>query len=129
MDTGDKEQDYIVEMDKQIKICFGLNVNTPDFLQNTDWGLFLITYNRDGTIDLSSISTGHNNFIFHGVVMYTCWFLLGFVQLATLRYWRYNWRIMHLIHIIVGTATFVVSTYFGLKIIAYFAWNIHPDYH
>lgn len=129
MDTGDKEQDFVVEIDQEIKICFALNMMTPDFMQNTDWGLFKITYNRDGTIALSSISTGHDNFVFHGLVMYTCWFWMGFFLLATKRYFRANWRIMHLIHIILGTTTFLVTTYFGLKIIEYFAWNVHPDYH
>ena len=129
MDTGDYDQDYTVEMDKDIKICYAVNMNTPDFMQNTDWGLFKITYNRDGTISLSSISTGHDNFVFHGLVMYTCWFWLGFFLLATKRYFRANWRIMHLIHIILGATTFVVTSFFGLKMIEYFAWNVHPDYH
>jgi hypothetical protein len=52
LDTGDKE-DYLVQLDKDINICFGLNINTPDFEANTDWGLFKIRYNSDGTIKLS----------------------------------------------------------------------------
>ena len=129
MDTGDTEQDYIVEHDKEFKICYAVNINTPDFFQNTDWGLFKIRYNRDGTINLTSISTGHHNFVFHGIVMQVCWFVFGFFLLASKRYFKANWLIMHILHIILGTIVFVVTTYFGVKIIQYFSWNIHPDYH
>jgi hypothetical protein len=106
-----------------------VNINTPDFFQNTDWGLFKIRYNRDGTVDLTGISTGHHNFVFHGIVMQVCWSLFGFFLLASKRYFRANWLLMHILHIILGTIVFVVTTYFGLKIIQYFSWNIHPDYH
>jgi len=129
MDTGDEEQDYVVQVDEIIKVCYALNTKTPDFEQNNEWGLFKIRYNRDGTINLSSISTGHNNFVFHGIVMYFCWFILGFLLLGTKRYFHFNWKLMHLAHIFLGTIVFVVSTFFGLKIIAHFAWNVHPDYH
>lgn len=129
MDTGDSEQDFVVELEKEIKICYAINIYTPDFLQNTDWGLFKIRYNRDGTIDLSAISTGHHNFVFHGIVLYLCWFVFGFFILASKRYFRANWLIMHLLHIILGTIVFVVTSFFGIKIIGYFSWNVHPDYH
>lgn len=36
---------------------------------------------------------------------------------------------MHLIHIITGIIIFVATSFYGLKIIEYFAWNVHPDYH
>ena len=61
--------------------------------------------------------------------MHICWFFLGFIQLATKRYWRYNWRVMHLVHIISGLTIFAVTAVYGLKIIQYFSWNVHPDYH
>lgn len=129
MDTGDATQDFVVQLEQETKICYAINTMTPDFVQNTDWGLFKIKYSRDGTVWLSEISTGHNNFVFHGLVMFGCWFLLGFAQLATKRYSRYNWRFMHLLHIIIGILIFVATTFYGLKIIEYFAWNVHPDYH
>ena len=63
LDTGDGKEDYVVELDKDINICFGINIETPDFVANTDWGLFKIRYNRDGTVKLSHISTGHYRFV------------------------------------------------------------------
>lgn len=60
LDTGDVEEDFAVTMDEWINICYGVNIDTPDFIQNTDWGLFRIRFNsEDGTIDLTEISTGH----------------------------------------------------------------------
>lgn len=124
MDTGDTEQDYAVQMDTIINVCYALNNKTPDFLQNTDWGLFKIRYNRDGTINLSTVSTGHGFFVFHGMMLYLCWFVFGFFQLASKRYWRLNWKLMHIAHITMGTFIFIVSTFFTLQIIAHFAWHI-----
>ena len=48
LDTGDAEQDFIIEVDKEHKICFAVNMNTPDFLVNTDWGLFKIKFTSEG---------------------------------------------------------------------------------
>lgn len=49
--------------------------------------------------------------------MHISWFVLGFFLLATKRYFRMNWLVMHIAHIIVGIIVFMVTTYFGLKII------------
>lgn len=118
MDTGDVLEDFAVSMDEWIKICYAINVETPDFMQNTDWGLFKIKFNSaDGLVDLTTISTGHHNFVLHGIVMYICWFVLGFFQLATKRYFRLNWLMMHIAHIIGGIVCFLATTYYGLKII------------
>lgn len=32
MDTGDEMQDYVVVMNKEIKICYAVNMMTPDFV-------------------------------------------------------------------------------------------------
>jgi DOMON domain len=32
MDTGDATQDYVVEIDQEIKICYAINTMTPDFV-------------------------------------------------------------------------------------------------
>lgn len=44
MDTGDDTQDFTVQIDQEIKICYAINTHTPDFVQNTDWGLFRIKF-------------------------------------------------------------------------------------
>ena len=129
LETGDDKEDYVVELDKDINICFGINIKTPDFEANTDWGLFKIRYNSDGTVKLSPISTGHNRFVHHGSVMFGCWFFLGFLLLATKRYFKWYWLLMHIAHMIIGTFVFVVTFYMGFKVMEYFAFHIHPDYH
>jgi hypothetical protein len=32
LDTGDAEQDFAIEVDKEHRICFALNLATPDFI-------------------------------------------------------------------------------------------------
>jgi hypothetical protein len=32
LDTGDGDQDFVIELDKQNKICFAVNTHTPDFM-------------------------------------------------------------------------------------------------
>lgn len=117
LDTGDYNEDYVVEMDKWINICYAINSHTPDFVQNTDWGLFKIKYHSNGIVEVSDISTGHSRFVYHGGVMYVCWFIIGFLLLATKRYFKFNWLVMHISHLIMGVFVFVVTMYMGFKIL------------
>jgi hypothetical protein len=129
LDTGDLHQDYVVELDRDINVCFGINIHTPDFVANTDWGLFKIRYNSDGSVKLWPISTGHYRFVVHGAIMHFCWFFLGLCLLITKRYSKWNWLALHLAHILIGLFVFVVTLYSGLKVMQYFDYHIHPDYH
>jgi hypothetical protein len=49
--------------------------------------------------------------------------------LATKRYFKWNWLVMHLAHIIIGLIVFIVTIYMGIQVMKYFAFHIHPDYH
>ena len=106
-----------MQLDKDIDICFGLNILTPDFEANTDWGLFRIRYNSDGSVNLTPLSTGHSRFVFHGIVLYLTWFVLGFFLLATKRYFKFNWLVMHLAHLLVGMVVFVVTIAMGYQVL------------
>lgn len=129
LDTGDEEQDFMVQLDKDLRVCFGINAKTPDFIANTDWGLFKMRYNSDGVVEVSGISTGHSRFVIHGSVMFFCWFFLGFLLLGTKRYFQWNWLAMHIAHLIMGTIVFVVTCFMGYKVISQFEFHVHPDYH
>jgi len=129
LDTGDLEEDYIVELDRDTNVCFAININTPDFVANTDWGLFKIRYNSDGTVKVWPISTGHFRFVLHGAIMYATWFILGLALLITKRYSKSNWLVMHIAHIIIGAVIFIVTSIAGFKVMQYFDYHLHPDYH
>ena len=96
---------------------------------NSDWGLFKIRVNSDGTINLQGIDTGHNRLFVHGMVLYSIWFVLGFALLFTKRYSKSRWMAMHLAHMIIGSVVFIVTLAMGFKILVFYKWNVHPDYH
>jgi hypothetical protein len=104
-------------------------MRTPDFEVNSDWGLFKIKVGSDGNIKLTAIDTGHNRLAVHGVFMYTLWFVLGIVLLVTKRYIKSKWLAMHIAHIVVGLAVLLSTLGLGVKVLAFYNWHVHPDYH
>jgi hypothetical protein len=55
--------------------------------------------------------------------------VLGFTLLATKRYAKSRWLAMHIAHVIVGLIVFVVTMAMGAKILHFYKWHVHPDYH
>ena len=45
----------------------------------------------------------------HGILMFMAWMPLGYLLLATKRYWKGNWKLMHVLHIVGGLVLFVIN--------------------
>ena len=61
--------------------------------------------------------------------MYATWFILGLALLITKRYSKSNWLVMHIAHIIIGVVIFIVTLIAGFKVMQFFDYHLHPDYH
>jgi uncharacterized membrane protein YvlD (DUF360 family) len=80
-------------------------------------------------VTTESISTGHVRFVHHGGILYFLWFFIGFLLLATKRYFKFNWLFMHLAHMILGTLVMVGTLVMAYRIFEQFAFHIQPDNH
>ena len=64
----------------------------------------------------------------HGIWMFFAWMPLGYLLLATKRYYKGNWKLYHVVHILVGMITLVVTIWQTLEVsMKYgFGWTDDP---
>lgn len=66
---------------------------------------------------------------FHGLLMWTAWGILGFIQLATNRYLKMYWKINMWIHRIAGSLIWLITLSIGLLAISGSGWVIEDSLH
>jgi len=81
----------------------------PDEFTQTETLLFLsdgqTCKSWDSLLDLRRVPV----YEAHGIWMFFGWMPLGYLLLATKRYYKGNWKLWHFIHIIVGIITLVIT--------------------
>ena len=65
----------------------------------------------------------------HGIWMFFGWMPLGYLLLATKRYYKGNWKIWHAVHIIVGVITLVITIWQTMEISLVFGFGWTDDVH
>ena len=69
-------------------------------------------------IGLSCNGVKDNFYAYHGIVMWSCWTIIGLLQIYTNRYLKHFWRCRHALHSIAGTISVLLvsaSALFALK--------------
>ena len=61
--------------------------------------------------------------------MWTVWMPIGFLLLATKRYFKKQWSCMHVIHVLLGYFCMLTTLIWTLKMLNYFDWQIRSDLH
>jgi hypothetical protein len=65
----------------------------------------------------------------HGIWMFFAWMPLGFVLLATKRYLKGSWKLWHIIHILAGLLTLIITLWQTMEISLKFGWGWTDDVH
>lgn len=91
---------------------------TPDHTKSGFEDKLSFVINPDGTITLNQKGL---TYVVHGLGMWFAWGLLGFLQLASTRYFRHKWRVAMWVHRISGALAVLITLSMGL--IAFNAGN------
>ena len=59
----------------------------------------------------------------HGYVTFIAWPIFGFLLVATSRYWKRNWQVMHVAHNVIGTAVTLITIISSLQMYAKYDWE------
>ena len=65
----------------------------------------------------------------HGWWMWTVWVPIGFLLLATKRYFKKQYSCMHVIHVLCGYAVLLTTLIWTLRMLDYFDWKVNSDPH
>ena len=65
----------------------------------------------------------------HGIWMFFAWMPLGYILLATKRYFKGHWKLWHIVHSIVGAITLIITIWQTLEISLKFGWGWTDDVH
>ena len=65
----------------------------------------------------------------HGIWMFFAWMPLGYLLLATKRYYKGNWKLWHVVHILVGIITLVITIWQTLEVSMVFGFGWTDDVH
>lgn len=65
----------------------------------------------------------------HGFWMFVAWMPLGYLLLATKRYFKANWKMWHFVHILIGIVTLVLTIWQTLEVSMKFGWGLTDDTH
>jgi hypothetical protein len=78
------------------------NMLTPDYTKkHTYYGSFLTTVNADGTTVLiveKAESKANTIAIWHGIMMWLCWTVFGFIMVSTNRWYSYKSDVSQYVH-------------------------------
>ena len=132
MDTG-SPKDFVVQTDQEIVMCFAYRTGSGDFIQHKERDIFSVKFSSAGGAAASSadLSEMRRNSFYeaHGWWMWTVWMPVGFLLLATKRYFKNRWSCMHFLHALLGFFCIVVTLVWVIKILDHFDWTVNSNIH
>jgi hypothetical protein len=94
----------------------------------TGYGPWGIIIRSNGAIVLTS-DTFFNFYEFHGFMMWAAWGVFGFIQLATNRYLKTQWRYVIWVHRIAGTLILIITWVAAMLALQKSSWEFEVGVH
>ena len=120
LDTGD-DKDHVFTLDQIENMIWAEYTRSSDISRmHTTYDWFDITLSSAGEAivtetDESKITKKRgSSWLIHGIMMWTAWFLLGFVQIGSGRWFARYWKQATNIHAISGSIITGITLYFGI---------------
>ena len=83
------------------------------------------TYNLTSRkLEEDELFVSQKTYLIHGITLYVCWFGIGFLLLATKRYWKTKYYSMHFLHMFLGWVVMLVTVIMSLLMIRSTGWII-----
>lgn len=131
-DTG-SPLDFVIQPGKEIVMCYAYRTGSGDFIQHKVRDVFSLKFSASGTAaagDADLTELRRNTFYeSHGWWMWTVWIPIGFLLLATKRYFKKQYSCMHFIHVVCGYFCMLTTLIWTIKMLKYFDWKINSDPH
>ena len=132
IDTGDDKQDMLVELDKNMMMCYSFRTEGFELEKHEGIGRFTLNFQSDGQVsgknglDLPWLSI-------HGWWMWAIWMPNGLLLLISKRYIQKYWKLMHYLHAIFGHIVLWITIRESINVYAHHNWlwkfklNTIPD--
>ena len=132
LDTGD-EKDFAIQLDREMKMSYQFSRETSAFEKHDFTQPLVLLFLSDGQtiagwnelLEMRRVPVYES----HGIWMFFAWMPLGFLLLATKRYLKANWKLWHVVHILLGMITLVITIWQTLEISLKFGWGLTDDPH
>ena len=132
LDTGDAN-DFAIQLDREMVISYFFANESSKFERNDFSNRMALLFTGDGQttkgwdalFGIRRVPEFEN----HGIWMFLAWMPLGYLLLATKRYLKSNWKVWHVVHIVIGLVTMVLTIWQTLEISLRFGWGLTDDPH
>lgn len=123
LDTGEDSKDYVFKLDEQNVMSYAYINDVMNFERHSKWGLWSLRIDSGGHVGEATMNM--TEFLRSDVIeqhawaMWATWFVVGILLLATKRYAKKNWLLMHYLHGFLGYLTLIVTIVFALRVVQY----------
>ena len=90
--------------------------STSKFKKHSDYGQLLVTFPTGSGI--ATVNTYKQQFINHGIIMWTAWFVLGIMMIWTNRWFPYLTNKSNYLHAFFGWSIVILNAYAAISIIS-----------
>ena len=132
IDTGDDKQDMLIELDKDMMMCYSYRLEGSEFVKHEGTGRFTLNFQSDGQVSgLDGLDLPWLRI--HGWWMWAIWMPNGLALLITKRYIQKQWKLMHCLHAICGHIVLWVTIRESINVYSHNSWlwkfklNTIPD--
>jgi len=109
-----------VKVDELNLMCVGYKLGTSRYVKHDEWKIWSFKVTEKGEVAQPVIDVTEylrsDKIEEHGWWMWSAWFVVGFLLLATKRYSKKNWVVMHYLHALLGGFVLVVTIIFALSV-------------
>mmetsp|Transcript_36658 Transcript_36658/g.44848 ORF Transcript_36658/g.44848 Transcript_36658/m.44848 type:complete len:148 (-) Transcript_36658:1842-2285(-) len=114
-------------------MCYAFRTGNGDFIQHKERDIFSLKFSdtgaaAEGSSDLAELRR-NTYYESHGWWMWTVWMPIGFLLLATKRYFKKQWSCMHVMHTLLGYFCMLTTLVWTFKMLDYFNWKVNSNVH
>ena len=129
----DDPRNYNITLSQQFPMIWAENMMTSDYTKfHSYYGFFSTTLNPDGTNILMQDVVKQKIdkiIVAHGILMWLCWSVFGFVMVSTNRWYSYKSDISQYVHGAIGITILALTIGFVAGIINHYGLNIFSNIH
>ena len=132
IDTGDDKQDMLIELDKDMMMCYSFRLEGYELTKHEGIGRFTLNFKSDGQVS-GKIGLDLDWLYIHGWWLWAIWMPNGLLLLITKRYVQRYWKLMHYVHAICGHIVLWITIKESINVYAHHNWlwkfklNTIPD--
>lgn len=120
---------YAVQLDTDSSWCAAWSPGTEIHYHNNNRTMLSCEISSAYAIGLSCDGVTDTFYAYHGIVMWSCWTVVGLLQIYTNRYLKHFWKWRHTLHYVAGTISVLLISASALFALSKNDWTIQKAPH